>query len=239
MLFDLRGTGRRTTVRIIYLGLAVLMGGGLVLFGVGGNVGGGLLNAVDNNGGSGSGSTFEARVKKLETRVRRNPKDAPAWAQLAQARFQETNTAANYDQSSATFTPAGKRLLGSAADAWDHYLALNPAKPDLGIAKIMVQVYSPSALNQPAKAVSTEELVAEKSKPSADIYKQLAALAYLAGQTRKGDLSTAKAVSLLPKGQRKALRQQLAAYKAQAAQQTVQQAGTTTGAGTGTAAPSG
>jgi len=33
MLFDLRGTGRRTTVRIIYLGLALLMGGGLMAVG--------------------------------------------------------------------------------------------------------------------------------------------------------------------------------------------------------------
>ena len=33
MLFDLRGRGRRRTIQVIYLGLAVLMGGGLVLFG--------------------------------------------------------------------------------------------------------------------------------------------------------------------------------------------------------------
>ena len=31
MLFDLRGRGRRRTVRVIYTGLAVLMGVGLVL----------------------------------------------------------------------------------------------------------------------------------------------------------------------------------------------------------------
>ena len=34
MLFDLRSRGRRTTVRGVYLLLAILMGGGLILFGV-------------------------------------------------------------------------------------------------------------------------------------------------------------------------------------------------------------
>ncbi len=53
MLFDLRGRGRRRTVQAIYLGLALLMGGGLVLFGVGaGNGFGGLLNAFNGNGSS-------------------------------------------------------------------------------------------------------------------------------------------------------------------------------------------
>ena len=37
MLFDLRGRGRRRTVQAIYLGLAILLGGGLIFFGVGEN----------------------------------------------------------------------------------------------------------------------------------------------------------------------------------------------------------
>ena len=53
MLFDLRSRGRRRTVQAVYLGLALLMGGGLVLFGVGaGNGLGGLLNAFTGNGSS-------------------------------------------------------------------------------------------------------------------------------------------------------------------------------------------
>jgi hypothetical protein len=220
MLFDLRGAGRRNTVRAIYLGLAILMGGGLVFFGVGGNTGGGLLNAVNQNGGSGSsGTSFTDRVKKLETRVRVNPQNATAWAQLAIARFQLTNTAANYDQSTSSFTPAGKVALHSAEQAWDRYTALNPKKPDTAVARVMVQVFSSSGLNEPAKAVAAEELIAANSKPTSDLYKQLAALAYVAGQTRKGDLSAAKAVSLAPKAQRAALRQQLAQYKTQLAAQ--------------------
>ena len=47
MLFDLRSRGRRRTVQAVYLGLAIILGGGLVLFGVGaGNGFGGLLELV-------------------------------------------------------------------------------------------------------------------------------------------------------------------------------------------------
>ena len=57
MLFDLRGRGRRATVRVIYIGLAVLLGVGLVGFGIGGGFGGGgLLSAATNNEGGRSAS---------------------------------------------------------------------------------------------------------------------------------------------------------------------------------------
>ena len=49
MLFDLRGRGRRRTVQVIYLSLAILMGGGLVLFGIGGATSGGLVDAITGN----------------------------------------------------------------------------------------------------------------------------------------------------------------------------------------------
>ena len=53
MLFDLRGRGRRRTVETLYIGLAVLIGVGLVGFGVGGGCGGGgILNASNNNEGA-------------------------------------------------------------------------------------------------------------------------------------------------------------------------------------------
>ena len=37
MLFDLRARGRRRAIKVIYLFLALLMGGGLIFFGIGGS----------------------------------------------------------------------------------------------------------------------------------------------------------------------------------------------------------
>jgi hypothetical protein len=56
MLFDLRGRGRRTTVRVLYIGLAVLLGVGLVGFGIGGGLRRGLFSAATNNQGARSAS---------------------------------------------------------------------------------------------------------------------------------------------------------------------------------------
>ena len=53
MLFDLRGRGRRNTIKVIYVSLAILMGGGLVFFGIGGDVSGGLVDAITERGATG------------------------------------------------------------------------------------------------------------------------------------------------------------------------------------------
>jgi hypothetical protein len=227
MLFDLRGAGRRNTVRAIYLGLAILMGGGLVLFGVGGATNGGLLNALDQNGNSTGGTdTFVKRVKTLETRVAANPKDAPAWAALARARYQESSVGENYDQTTSTFTAKGKIKLKQVETAWDKYLALNPPKPNADVANLMVQAFGPAGLADLDRAVAAMEIVVDQRRPETSaLYAQLAQLAYAAGQSRKGDLSTAKALQLSPKDQKAQLKQTLDSFKQQAAQAAIQQAG--------------
>ena len=154
MLFDLRGAGRRRTVQAIYLSLAILMGGGLVLFGIGGNVGGGLLDAVKGDGSGGSSASgFEKRIERLEKRVRVSPGDASAWAELARLRYQETSVGENYDQASSSFTDKGRQKLRGVESAWDRYLALDPKKPNADVANLMVQAFGPTGLNKPDKAV--------------------------------------------------------------------------------------
>src|SRR5438270_299336 len=124
MLFDLRSRGRRRTVQGVYLALALLMGLGLVLFGVGaGNGIGGLLNAFT---GSGSGNSQNQALSQQERSalngVRAHPNSAVAWGNLLQARW---STAGNeYNATTATFTPAGKRELAKATEAWQRYLRL-------------------------------------------------------------------------------------------------------------------
>src|SRR5918992_862362 len=75
MLFDLRGR-RRRVVQVVYLMLALLLGGGLVLFGIGGDVSGGLVDAFRGGGGGQStDSALEDRVDRQEERLRANPRD--------------------------------------------------------------------------------------------------------------------------------------------------------------------
>src|SRR3954452_4965302 len=68
MLFDLRGR-RRRAVQATYLTLAVLMGGGLVFFGIGGDVSGGLLDAFKGGGRESTGN--EAIQKRIDNEKKR------------------------------------------------------------------------------------------------------------------------------------------------------------------------
>ena len=82
MLFDLRGR-RRRAVQATYLMLAVLMGGGLVLFGIGGDVSGGLVDAFKGGGGGSSGdSALEDRIDRQEERLATNPQNTAVLQEL-------------------------------------------------------------------------------------------------------------------------------------------------------------
>ena len=95
MLFDLRRRGRRRTVKIIYTGLAVLIGVGLVGFGIGTGVnGGGVVNAVSENNKGGGTPTYQKQVAEAAKRTRENPNDAAAWAALTEAQLHEASVCA-------------------------------------------------------------------------------------------------------------------------------------------------
>jgi tetratricopeptide (TPR) repeat protein len=216
MLFDLRGRGRRRMVQGIYLGLAVLMGGGLILFGIGGATSGGLLDAFKNDSGSQSTSDiFKKRVQTAEQSVAARPRDAAAWAELTRVRFQQA-TSDGFDENQSVFTDKGKTELQGAAQAWEKYLSLTD-KPDDTVAIQMVQAFGAAGLNQPDKAVSAMEIVLDRRQATGPLYAQLAYLAYQAGQTRKAELASQKALSLTPKDDREQMKAQLESYKAAAA----------------------
>jgi len=220
MLFDLRARGRRRTIQVIYLFLAVLMGGGLIFFGIGGNTAGGLFDAFKSggSGGSGGNNRLEKTVERAEKRVHVQPRSAVAWAELARAQYQLAGLGENYDQNTGAFTAKGRTELRKVERSWDRYLALDPPKPNADLASLMVQAFSSTGLNRPAKAVTAQEIVVDGRPPSTGLYSTLAILAYQAGQTRKGDLAAGKAVELAPKDQRSTLRDQLKSAKQQATQ---------------------
>jgi tetratricopeptide (TPR) repeat protein len=217
MLFDLRGRGRRRTVQAIYLSLAILMGGGLVLFGIGGATSGGLIDAIQGNSSSTSGNdVFQKRVGTLEKRTQANPRDSRAWAELANLRFQVATTGANYDQTNGAYTTKGKAELRQAAAAWQRHIALSPDKPNTQVAKQMVQAYGVAGLRQYDEAVKALEFVIDATPTATyQIYAQLAVLAHGAKQDRKAKLAADKAAELAPKSQRKTVQDQIKAAQQQ------------------------
>jgi hypothetical protein len=196
MLFDLRGK-RRRAVQATYLTLALLMGGGLVLFGIGGDVSGGLFDAFSDRSSS-SNSLVEDRIEENEDKVEANPKDKAALQALVRDWYQLANDEA--DPNTRQYTEEGLERLAEADVAWQGYLQA-VKKPEPSLASLMMQVYGPTALNEPADAAEAAEIVAT-ADPNAQAYLQLVQYAALAGQDRKADLAGKKAIELAPKDQR-------------------------------------
>src|SRR5436305_4727914 len=113
MLFDLRSRGRRRTVQGVYLALALVLGGGLVLFGVGaGNGLGGLLNAFTGNGsGNNQNQAVSQQEKAAIKAVKADPNSPGAWSSMIQARWTTANQSNNLNSATATFSAHGKKEL--------------------------------------------------------------------------------------------------------------------------------
>jgi len=225
MLFDLRGRGRRRTIKFVYITLAVLMGGGLVLFGIGGGgaMQGGLVDAITGTSSGDTGTErLEARQRDALRATQANPQDTAAWAALARARVQTAGTGENFDPNTAGYTESGRTELAGAAEAWERYLALDPANPDVRVARLMVRAYDPTGLNRPEDAVRAQEIITE-ANPSETTFATLAIYAYQAGQTRKGDLASKEALERAPKDERNTLKSQLDQAKQQALASQIQE----------------
>lgn len=215
MLFDLKGK-RKRLVQVVYVILAVLFGGGLVLFGVGSNVQGGLIDAF-SGGGSDAGSQFSSdEAKRYERQLQVDPKNERAWAGLARARYNVAATGGNFDRNTGQFTEGATKDLEKSVEAWERYLKLEPRKPDPGVATFMVQAYATllrfgsggSPVDVFNKAAGAQEIIA-KARPSPIAWFNLAAIRYQIGKIDQGDRAADRAIALTPKDQRNTVRAQI------------------------------
>ncbi len=224
MIFDLQGK-RRRLVQGTYLMLAILMGGGLVLFGVGsGRISGGLFDAITGKNSNSSGavnSTVNARIKKDNRALVVNPSNQAALADLVRSHYQLATDDA--DANTGAFGNQGKAELAKASTAWKRYLALSKAPSD-SLASLMLQAYGQGGLHKPADAAAAAQVIAAASLT-------LTTYAAQAGDARTANLAGTKAVQLAPKSQRKLVQQQVNQVKINGA---FQAKGAATGTGTST-----
>lgn len=222
MLFDLRGR-RRRAVQGTYLMLALLMGGGLVLFGVGSNVSGGLLNAFKGGGGSSGDSALQGRIDKQEKRLRTTPKNAKLLADLTRDYYQLGQS--KVPQGATKVSDDARRDLARSSGYWQRYLAVTGEdKADPSLANTAVQLYGPQILNRPKDAVVAATILA-KDANSPEAYLQVVQYAALAGDKRTANLAGIKAVDLAPRSQKKQVKLQVKQAKQIASQPQVQQGG--------------
>jgi hypothetical protein len=245
MLFDLRSPGRRNLIRVVYAGLAVLMGGGLVFFGIGGS-GGGLFSDVGGGGGDG-GNPFEDQISDAEAKVQQNPRDTAALAELVALHFQAGSNQIEVDQESGTqsLTEEGEQQLQESADAWDRYLKATQksgGQANTSTASVAFQLFSllanVSFSNAQGASSGTEALadvndavtswsdaaeaqrILVNAQPGAPAYVRLAQFLYLAGDIEGGDQAAAQATQAAKGNERAAIEQQLKQAKTQGEQLT-------------------
>jgi hypothetical protein len=211
MLFDLRGKGRRRVVRVIYIGLALLMGVGLVGFGIGGGFGGGgLFSAATNNEGANHAS-FAAEVSKYRKLTQAQPSNSQAWEGLTKALLHEAG-GETYVQGSG-LTEKGKELFIKTSAAWRSYLATNPKTPNTQLAKEVLPIYGEEGLNESQQILQALNLIVAAEPNSYTYNRELAIYAYKAKNVRLGDLASVTAIRLAPPEDRTRLKTALAEVK--------------------------
>ena len=211
MLFDLRGPGRRTTVGIVYTGLAILIGGGLVLFGVGGGLGGtGLLTAASNSQ-SAANSQIAQEVKKYRKQTQQEPQSAAAWESYTRAQLHNASREGltQTEGNTVTLTKQGQEVFSEASQAWERYLTVEPHNPNVELAKSVLPVYGEQGLNKPEKVVEALQIIVAAEPNSAAYWGDLAIYAYRAKNKSVGDLAAKKAVELAPATQRATVKRSL------------------------------
>lgn len=210
MLFDLRTRGRRRTVQIIYTVLALVMVSGLLLVGVGTGSGGGILNAFTNSGSGNGNTVVSAQEKAAIKATEKNPTDAADWDSLIADRWSSASQSPDYNSTTGAFTTAGKKELDALVADWQHYLTLTKS-PDVNTAILAAHAYA--ALGNYAGQANAWELYANANPTVPKGFECLAAAAYAAKQTRKGEIAAATAVSLVPKSAQLSLKTELNSAK--------------------------
>lgn len=227
MLFDIRGR-RRRVIQVIYVFLALLLGGSLVFFGIGGDAPGGLGDAlgISQDGGTGN-PDFDRRIEDANETLEQDPENPEALLELARFQFLAGNDAAEVDdQGVPVFTDDAQNRFEAAVDAWEQYLDTEPQMADETVGVLIQQAYDrllgtasdlQGAQRYFAGAQETAQLVAEE-RPSPNSFLQLAGLSYINGNVKAGDAAAKKAVAEVDDASRKQLQQQLDQAKQQGKQ---------------------
>jgi hypothetical protein len=203
MLFDLRSPHRRRVIKVVYVFLAVLIGSGLIIAGVGtgSGFGGGLISAIFSGGStSTTGQTaYTKALAKAEKNAKASPHDAALWVKAGEASYSLATLPTNYS-ATVGFTKSGHAALNQMRQAWTNYLADAPANPNSFFAGEVVAAFAapPSGVGDFKTAASAQEVVAAGS-PSDIEFEYLAYYSWLAGDTAGGNLAAAKARALAPK----------------------------------------
>jgi hypothetical protein len=216
VLFDLQSPRRRRVVRVVFGALAAVFAISFVALGVGtGGSGFSLSDIFGSGGGGSSASAFDDQINAAEAKLKANPNDTTALAQLVQYHYSAANGSTD---SSGNISSDGVQHLRQAADAWNRYVkatdgklsptpavyALNTfdllgrldfssARTDTSTSQALTDI---NAAVDDWKSAGQAQQVLISSRPksaTANGYATLAQYLYLSGDAKGGDAAAAQA----------------------------------------------
>lgn len=203
MLFDLQGK-RKRLIQVIYALLALLMGGGLVLLGIGGEVSGGLLDAFTNRNGAQT-SDLVKEADRLQEKVDAEPNNKQAMTKLIRARYTAGNAAFEFtDDGQTRMTSEAREQFELAAETWRQYLEQDPDPVDANVAQLVANALFGLAQNATdgisarinAAAAADAQAYFAEARPSVGSYSTLAIYSFFGDDFERGDEAVEKVLEL-------------------------------------------
>jgi tetratricopeptide (TPR) repeat protein len=219
MLFDIRGK-RKRFIQVIYVFLALLLGGGLVLFGIGGDATGGLGDAIGIGQGSNSSGSpeYDEEIDQAEATLAEDPDNAQALLSLSRYNFLNAEIALQDEQ-----TDEALSRFEDSVDAWERYLKAEDGTPDSSGATFAFRAYTTIAgtsdnvatIERRLKGAQRAAEIVAEDLPGPTSYLDLAAISYALGDTKTGDEAAKQALKIVDDAGRSALETQLKQVKRQ------------------------
>lgn len=205
MLFDLQGK-RKRLIQVIYALLALLMGGGLVFLGIGGEVSGGLLDAFTNRQGAQT-ADLNKEVERLEERAEAAPKNEQVLSRLIRARYAAGNAQFEIDENNQPrMTPEARTQFELAAEDWRRYLALDPEPVDPNLAQLVANALfalaqagsDGNSIRANAAAAADAQEYFAKARPNVNSLSNLAIYSFFGNDFERGDAAVKQLVESSP-----------------------------------------
>jgi tetratricopeptide (TPR) repeat protein len=192
MLFDLSSPGRKRVIRVVYGVLALLFAVGFVGFGIGTDQGiGGLFDSITGGGGSSTAEQYEQQIEDAEAKLEENPNDSRALQEVALYRALSGRDQLEVDEETGApaLTDESREEYEAAIDAWDRYIATDPAKPDVATASAITEAFV--LLNDAGAAADAAQVLADEN-PAVSTIGAVAQYRYYDLDVKGGDKAVAE-----------------------------------------------
>lgn len=196
-------------MQVVYATLAIILGGSLVLFGIGSDAPGGILDAVGLGSDDGSDNPqYEQQIENAEEKLATDPEDPVALLNLVRYHYLSATdgVVTNPETGQLEITEDASTELEDSVAAWERYLETKPKRANAAAASNASQAYR--LLNDAGGAARAQEVVAEAQQTSA-AYGQLAFYLYADFQFDAGDAAAEQAIAEADASDRKQIEQSL------------------------------